>query len=221
MYNKGNNNGMEGGNFMTTYGYVRVSSVDQNETRQLATMKELGVEKANIYVDKASGKNTDRAQYQALKAIVKKGDTVIFDSITRLSRSYHDIKDEYEYYTKAGVLLRFIKEPMLNTPEVAEGDEDIMQTALTDVILSLLAAFAQKEREDIKLRQAEGIAIAKAKGKFKGRKSKLVEGGEEEVRRNAILKAYQEGVSIADIRKTYKVGTGTIYRLLEREGIKR
>lgn len=202
-----------------TYGYIRVSSIEQNEARQVVTMKAEGVNKENIYVDKASGKDTARAQYQALKSIVKAGDSIVFDSITRLSRSYRDIKDEYQYYAENGVKLRFIKEPMLSTPEVAS--DDIMQTALTDVILSLLAAFAQKEREDIRIRQAEGIAIAKANGKFKGRKTKLVAGGEEEVRRNAIIKAYTEGASIADIRKTYKVGTGTIYRLLEREGIRR
>lgn len=202
-----------------TYGYIRVSSIEQNEARQVATMKAEGVNKENIYVDKASGKDTARARYQALKSIVKPGDSIVFDSITRLSRSYRDIKDEYQFYAENGVKLRFIKEPMLSTPEVAS--DDIMQTALTDVILSLLAAFAQKEREDIRIRQAEGIAIAKANGKFKGRKTKLVEGGSEEVRRNAIIKAYTEGTSISDIRKTYKVGTGTIYRLLEREGIRR
>lgn len=204
---------------MTTYAYIRVSSVDQNEARQVATMKEQGVDKANMYIDKLSGKNTERPNYQAMKAAVKEGDTIIFDSITRLSRSYRDIKNEYEYYVKTGVFLEFIKEPMLNTPKQAV--DDIVQVGLADAILSILAAFAQKEREDIRLRQAEGIAIAKAKGKFKGRKTKLVEGGEEEVRRNAIIKDYRDGVSIADIRKTYKVGTGTIYRLLEREGIKR
>ena len=204
---------------MTTYAYIRVSSVDQNEARQLATMKAHGVDKANVFIDKLSGKNTERPNYQAMKAAVKEGDTIIFDSITRLSRSYRDIKDEYEYYVKTGVFLEFIKEPILNTPKQAV--DDIVQIGLADAILSILAAFAQKEREDIRLRQSEGIAIAKAKGKFKGRKTKLIEGGEEEVRRNAIIKAYQDGVSIADIRKTYKVGTGTIYRLLEREGIKR
>lgn len=204
---------------MTIYSYIRVSSIDQNEARQIESMKALGITKEDMYIDKVSGKNTDRPQYQELKAKVQDGDTVVFDSITRLSRNYKDIKDEYQFYLKKGVFLEFIKEPMLNTPK--EKVTDIVQVALADVILSLLAAFSQKEREDIKLRQAEGIAIAKAKGKFKGRKTKLIEGGEEEVRRNAIIKAYQEGTSIVDIRKTYKVGTGTIYRLLEREGIKR
>jgi len=201
------------------YSYIRVSSIDQNESRQVESMKKLGVNKKNMFIDKMSGKNTDRPQYQVLKELVQEGDTIIFDSITRLSRSYEDIKEEYQYFLKKGVFLEFIKEPILNTPK--QKVDDIVQVALADVILSLLAAFAQKEREDIKLRQAEGIAIAKGKGKYKGRKTKLIEGGEEEVRRNAILKAYQEGTSIADIRKTYRVGTGTIYRLLEREGIKR
>jgi DNA invertase Pin-like site-specific DNA recombinase len=201
------------------YGYIRVSSIDQNESRQVESMKALGIVKKDMFIDKLSGKNIDRPKYQELKEKVLEGDSIVFDSITRLSRNYEDIKDEYQYYLKKGVLLEFIKEPILNTPK--DKVDDIVQVALADVILSLLAAFAQKEREDIKLRQAEGIAIAKAKGKYKGRKTKLVEGGDEEVRRNAIIKAYQEGISIADIRKTYKVGTGTIYRLIEREGIKR
>lgn len=201
------------------YSYIRVSSIDQNESRQVESMKALGIDKENMFIDKLSGKNTDRPQYQELKELVQEGDTIVFDSITRLSRNYEDIKDEYQYYLKKGIFLEFIKEPVLNTPK--EKVDDIVQIALADVILTLLAAFAQKEREDIKLRQAEGIALAKAKGKFKGRKTKLVEGGEEEARRNAIIKSYLEGTSIADIRKTYKVGTGTIYRLLEREEIKR
>lgn len=204
---------------MTVYTYIRVSSVDQNEARQIKTMREKGIQKEHMYIDKMSGKNIDRPEYQSLKETAQEGDTIIFDSITRLSRNYYDIKDEYEYFIKCGVFLEFEKEPILNTPK--EKVDDIVQVALADVILSLLSAFAQKERDDIKLRQAEGIAIAKEKGKYKGRKTKLVEGGEEEVRRNAILEAYQNGTSIADIRKTYKVGTGTIYRLLEREGIKR
>jgi DNA invertase Pin-like site-specific DNA recombinase len=201
------------------YGYIRVSSIDQNESRQVESMKALGIVKKDMFIDKLSGKNTDRPKYQELKEKVLEGDSIVFDSITRLSRNYEDIKDEYQYYLKKGVFLEFIKEPILNTPK--DKVDDIVQVALADVILSLLAAFAQKEREDIKLRQAEGIELAKAKGKYKGRKTKLIEGGDEEVRRNAIIKAYQEGTSIADIRKTFKVGTGTIYRLIDREGIKR
>lgn len=203
---------------MTDYAYIRCSTVDQNEARQVKTMKELGIEKRNMFVDKLSGKNLERPSYQKLKEIVKEGDTIVFDSISRLSRKYDDIKDEYKFFRDEKIKLKFVKEPMLNTPE-SEGD--IIQVAISDIILSLLSAFAEKEREDIRVRQAEGIAIAKAAGKFKGRKTKLVEGGKEEQRMKAIVKAYQEGSSINDIRTTFKVGTGTIYRMLKREGIER
>lgn len=203
---------------MTDYAYIRCSTVDQNEARQVKTMKELGIEKRNMFIDKLSGKNLERPSYQKLKEIVKEGDTIVFDSISRLSRKYDDIKDEYKFFRDEKIKLKFVKEPMLNTPE-SEGD--IIQVAISDIILSLLSAFAEKEREDIRVRQAEGIAIAKAAGKFKGRKTKLVEGGKEEQRMKAIVKAYQEGSSINDIRTTFKVGTGTIYRMLKREGIER
>ncbi|WKA53437.1 recombinase family protein [Planococcus shixiaomingii] len=203
---------------MTMYAYIRCSTIDQNEARQIKTMKEHGVEKQNMFIDKLSGKNTDRPSYQKLKHIVIEGDTIIFDSISRLSRKYDDIKEEYKYYKNKGVKLKFVKEPMLDTPD---SESDVIQVAISDIILSLLSAFAEKEREDIKIRQAEGIAIAKLTGKFKGRKTKLVEGGKEEQRMKAIIEAYKQGKSIKDIRITFKVGTGTIYRILEREGIER
>ena len=171
------------------YAYIRVSTVDQNEARQVESMKALGIAKENMFIDKMSGKNTDRPQYQELKKKVQEGDTIVFDSITRLSQKYEDIKDEYQLYVKKGIFLEFIKEPILNTPK--EKVNDIVQIALADVILSLLAAFAQKEREDIKLRQAEGIAIAKAKGKYRGKKSKLVKGGEEELRAKKSLRIFR------------------------------
>lgn len=200
-----------------TYGYIRVSSLEQNEARQIQTMVERGISKENIFIDKLTGKNLDRPSYQKLKSILKDGDTVVFDSITRLSRKYEDIKSEYEYYVKNGIYLEFIKEPMLNTPK--EKVTDIVQIALADVILSLLAAFAQKEREDIMLRQREGIAIAKKEGKYRGRKAELVEGGKDEIRMKAIIKAYKSGTSWEDMRKTYKVGNGTIQRILKNNGL--
>lgn len=199
------------------YGYIRVSSLEQNEARQIQTMVERGIPKENIFIDKLTGKNLDRPNYQRMKSILKEGDTIVLDSITRLSRNYEDIKDEYEYYVKNGVFLEFIKEPILNTPK--HKVTDIVQIALADVILSLLAAFAQKEREDIMIRQREGIAIAKKAGKYKGRKPALVEGGKEEVRMQAIIQAYKNGTSWEDIRKTFKVGNWTIQRILKNNGL--
>lgn len=199
------------------FAYIRVSTIDQNEGRQRKTMLDLGVPKENIYCDKFSGKSLNRPAYQEVKEKVQVGDTLIFDSITRLSRNYYDTKGEYEYFLKKGVFLEFVKEPILNTPK--ERVDDIVQIALADAILSLLSAFAQKEREDIKLRQMEGILLAKNNGKYKGRKPALIDGGKDEMRKNAIIAAYKTGMSWIEIRKTFKVGNGTIQRILKREGL--
>ncbi|WP_042224129.1 recombinase family protein [Oceanobacillus manasiensis] len=151
-----------------TFGYIRVSSKEQNEARQVHTMQELGVHERDIYVDKASGKNTDRPKYQALKSVLRQGDTVIFDSITRMSRSMDDTKDEYKWFVDHGISLQFVHEPMLNTVATDENG-DVLQRAISDIILTLLSAFAEKERLDIRQRQAEGIRTAKQKGKHLGR----------------------------------------------------
>lgn len=148
--------------------YIRVSSKEQNEARQMHTMRSLGVEERYIFTDKASGKDTDRPQYQALKAIVRKGDTVVFDSITRMSRNMNDIKKEYAWFIDEGISLEFVQEPMLNTV-AGSAQADVMQRAISDIILTLLAAFAEKERTDIHQRQAEGIEAAKRRGQQLGR----------------------------------------------------
>ncbi len=150
-----------------TFSYIRVSSKDQNEQRQIDTMLALGVQERDLFIDKLSGKDTNRPKYQALKQVVRTGDTIIIDSITRLSRNMEDIKAEYQYYVTNGISLQFVKEPMLNT----KSHDDIMQKAISDIILTLLSAFAEKERNDIKQRQAEGIKSAKNKGVKFGRPS--------------------------------------------------
>lgn len=149
-----------------TFAYVRVSSKEQNINRQLDTMRSLGIDERDMFIDKASGKDTNREKYQALKSIVREGDTVVFDSITRLSRNMNDIKKEYEWFTTNKINLQFVKEPMLNT---TNDKTDVMKQAINDIILTLLGAFAQQERENIKQRQKEGIESAKARGKHLGR----------------------------------------------------
>lgn len=153
------------------FAYIRVSSKEQNEDRQVITMMEKGVQERNIFIDKQTGKNTDRPEYQRLKSIVRKGDTVIFDSITRMSRSMNDIKKEYEWFINKGVSLEFIKEPMINY-DVDKVESDPVMRAIPEMILTLLAAFAEKERLDIRQRQAEGIEAARRKGKHLGRPRK-------------------------------------------------
>ncbi|MED3982375.1 recombinase family protein [Priestia megaterium] len=151
---------------MKTFGYIRVSSKDQNEARQIETMKKECIDERDVFIDKTSGKNFERPQYQLLKQMVRKGDVVIFDSITRMGRNMNDTMKEYEWFVENGVQLRFVKEPMINT---SNEQDDIMKQAIQKIILTLLTAFAQKEREEIKIRQAEGISVARAKGKHLGR----------------------------------------------------
>ncbi|MFE6170189.1 recombinase family protein [Viridibacillus arvi] len=149
-----------------TFAYVRISSKEQNIDRQIDAMHSLGIDDRDIFIDKQSGKDTDRPQYQLLKAVVREGDTVLFDSITRLSRNMDDIKKEYSEFSARGINLQFLKEPMLDT---SNDTSDVMRQAINDIILTILGAFAQKEREEIRQRQKEGIEAARRRGKHLGR----------------------------------------------------
>ena len=151
---------------MKIFGYVRVSSKEQNVARQIETMKSQGIGERNMFIDKVSGKDFDRPKYQFLKQLVREGDIVVFDSITCMGRSMNETMSEYQWFVKNGVFLRFVKEPMINT-----GNEqgDIMKQEIQKIILTLLTAFAEKERDEIRTRQAEGIAIAKRRGVKFGR----------------------------------------------------
>lgn len=151
------------------FGYVRVSSKDQNEERQIQNMKNLGIEDRDIFVDKQSGSNMKRENYQMLKRIVRSGDTIVFDSLTRLGRSMNDVLEEFRYYEKQRINLEFIKEPFINVTYSGDSANDVIQSAVQKATLTILSAFAEKERQDIKQRQAEGIAVAKKHGKHLGR----------------------------------------------------
>ncbi|WP_269409626.1 recombinase family protein [Lentibacillus daqui] len=157
-----------------TFAYIRVSSKEQNESRQIHTMREKGVPERNIFVDKLSGSNTNRPQYQLLKTYVRKGDTVIFDSISRMSRNMDDTKNEYKWFVDNGISLQFVKEPMLDY-DVNNIENDPVKKAIPDIILTLLASFAEKERLDTRQRQREGIDAAKRNGKHLGRPKKSYE----------------------------------------------
>jgi DNA invertase Pin-like site-specific DNA recombinase len=150
--------------------YVRVSSKDQNEERQIENMKYLGIEDRDIFIDKQSGKNMKRENYQMLKRLARTGDTIIFDSLTRLGRSMNDVLlEEFRYYEQQRINLQFIKEPFINVNYNGESTNDVIQHAVQKATLTILSAFAEKERNDIKQRQAEGIALAKKQGKQLGR----------------------------------------------------
>ncbi|WP_242291012.1 recombinase family protein [Bacillus cereus group sp. BfR-BA-01455] len=153
---------------MKTFGYIRVSSKDQNEDRQIKTMKSKGIGERDLFIDKISGKNFDRPQYQLLKQMVREGDTVVFDSITRMGRNMNDTMKEYEWFVENGINLCFVKEPMIDTDT---SSDDVMKKAIQKIILTMLTAFAEKERNEIRERQAEGIEIAQKKGVKFGRPS--------------------------------------------------
>lgn len=155
----------------TIYGYVRVSSTDQNEDRQMIALSEVGVPKKNIYMDKMSGKDFDRPQYQKLLKKLKPGDLLYILSIDRLGRNYEEIQKQWRIITKEkNVDVCVIDMPLLDTRQ----GKDLMETFIADLVLQILSFVAQSERENIKKRQAEGIAAAKAKGVRFGRPEKDV-----------------------------------------------
>lgn len=150
---------------MATYGYARVSSRDQNEQRQIDALTACGVGNANIFLDKQSGKDFEREQYQILLNKLQTGDTLIIKSIDRLGRNYDGILEQWRYLTKKGVGIVVLDMPILDTSK----DRDLTGRLISDIVLQLLSYVAQTEREFIKQRQAEGIAAAKARGVHFGR----------------------------------------------------
>lgn len=151
----------------TIYGYIRVSSKDQNEDRQRFALAEAGVSERNLYIDKKSGKDFKRPGYQRLLKKLKPGDILIVKSIDRLGRNYDEILEQWRIITKekrAAVVV--LDMPLLDTSK----DRDLTGTVIADIVLQLLSYVAQAEREFIRQRQAEGIASAKKKGVRFGRK---------------------------------------------------
>ena len=151
---------------MNTYGYARVSSTDQNEERQLIVLHQAGVEDKYIYIDKQSGKDFNRPQYQKLFRKLKAGDLLYIKSIDRLGRNYEEIQIQWRILTKEkGVDICVIDMPLLDT----RRGKDLVGTFLSDIVLQLLSFVAENERNNIRQRQAEGIAAARAKGVHLGR----------------------------------------------------
>ena len=151
---------------MKTYGYVRVSSIDQNEDRQLAAMKEKGVTGNALYIDKQSGKDFDRPQYKRLVKKLRPGDLLYVLSIDRLGRNYKEIQNQWRLLTKEkDVDICVMDMPLLDT----RNGKDLMGTFIADLVLQILSFVAENERVNIRKRQAEGIAAAKARGVKFGR----------------------------------------------------
>ena len=143
------------------YGYIRVSTREQNEDRQLIALREMAVPEANLFIDKQSGKDFQRPQYKKLVRKLKKDDLLYIKSIDRLGRNYEEIQNQWRILTKEkGVDIVVLDMPLLDT---CRG-KDLMGTFLSDIVLQVLSFVAENERTNIRQRQAEGIAAAKARG---------------------------------------------------------
>jgi len=150
-----------------TYALIRVSTKKQNEARQIKKMKELGIPKENIVIEKESGKSTVRAKYRKLVSQLKKGDMLYIENVDRLSRDYDGIIREWYILTvEKGVIMKVLDTPMLDTDQTVDG---LLCKFIRNIMLHILAFQAENEWQKIKDRQAQGIAIAKANGKTLGR----------------------------------------------------
>jgi DNA invertase Pin-like site-specific DNA recombinase len=176
-------------------GYIRVSSVDQNTVRQLE-----GIRLDRVFTDKASGKDTKRPQLEALLEFVREGDLVVCHSMDRLARNLDDLRKLVMGLTKRGIRVEFVKEALTFT-----GEDSPMATLL----LNVMGSFAQFERELIKERQREGIAIAKKKGVYKGRKPSLTPEQAAELR-----KRVASGEKKAGIARDFHISRETLYQYL-------
>ena len=151
------------------YGYIRVSAKDQNEARQLLAMREFGVPAGQIVVEKCSGKDFRRPCYQKLSKKLRPGDLLIIKSIDRLGRNYEEILEQWRVLTKEkGVDIVVLDMPLLDT----RRGKDLMGAFLSDIVLQVLSFVAENERDNIRRRQAEGIAAAQARGVRFGRPPK-------------------------------------------------
>lgn len=183
-------------------GYVRVSSLDQNPDRQLESLDSLPQHLAldRIFTDKASGKDMSRPQLEALLGFVRQGDTVVVHSMDRLARNLDDLRRLVQTLTQRGVKIEFLKESLSFTGE---------DSPLANLLLSVMGAFAEFERALIRERQREGIALAKQRGAYKGRKKAL---SPEQV--TGLRERLSEGVSKAQLARDFGISRETLYQYL-------
>lgn len=189
------------------YGYVRCSSTDQNEDRQMIALRETNVPEKNIFIDKQSGKDFDRPNYKKLVQELKAGDILYILSIDRLGRNYEEIQNQWRILTKEiGIDICVLDMPLLDT----RNGKDLMGAFIADLVLQILSFVAQNERENIKKRQSEGIAAAKARGVKFGRPEKIVPDDFEK-----IVRAWeQKKLSFVDALEMCDMSEATFYRRL-------
>ncbi|MBR4959313.1 MAG: recombinase family protein, partial [Clostridia bacterium] len=190
---------------MAVYAYVRVSSTDQNEDRQMIAMEQAGVPEGNIYIDKQSGKDFNRPNYKRLLKKLHPGDTLFIKSIDRLGRNYEEILNQWRIITKEkSVDVVVIDMPLLDT----RHEKNLLGTFISDIVLQLLSYVSETERTNIKQRQAEGIAAAKKRGVKFGRPIKEMPPNFGEL----IAKWDKKELTMQEIIETYDMSESTFYR---------
>lgn len=184
-----------------TYGYARVSSIDQNLARQEDALKAAGVHLDNILADKASGKNTDREKLRTLRDMVlRSGDTLIVTSMDRLSRNLRDLFDIVKELSEKGVTVRFLKESL-----IFDG------SAQANLFLGVFGSVFEFERAIVRERQQEGINAAKARGTYKaGRHEKL-----SDAQKARLVELHGKGAKVVELAKQYGVSRPVVYRVLK------
>ena len=191
-----------------SYGYVRVSSIDQNEERQIVELTHRDVLSSNIFIDKQSGKSFERPQYKRLVKKLKYGDLLYILSIDRLGRNYLDIQEQWRILTKEkGIDICVLDMPLLDT----RNGQDLMGTFIADLVLQILSFVAQNERDNIRKRQAQGIAVAKAKGIKFGRPEIALPDNFEKL----VSEWEKKKISIEEVLKMCGISKSTFYRRLK------
>ena len=192
-------------NTSNIYAYIRVSSHEQNEERQLIAMRQLHIPEDHIFMDKQSGKDFNRPSYKTLVNTLKEGDLLYILSIDRLGRNYEEIQNQWRILTKEkGVDICVIDMPLLDT----RNGKDLMGTFIADLVLQILSFVAQNERENIRKRQAQGIAVAKANGVKFGRPEIPMPDDFS----NIVNKWEQGKLSLEEALKESKMSESTFYR---------
>ena len=189
------------------YGYIRVSSTDQNEDRQKISLEGLDIPIKNIYMDKQSGKDFNRPNYKRLIRKLKNGDILYIKSIDRLGRNYEEIQNQWRIITKEiGADVVVLDMPLLDTRK----DKNLLGTFISDIVLQLLSFVAENERVNIRQRQKEGIAAAKKRGVRFGRPRKIMPPDFYE----SIEKWKAKEMSVQEILEIYKISESTFFRRL-------
>jgi len=193
--------------------YIRVSSKEQNEGRQLEIAKEMGINDKCIYIDKESGKNLERPQWERLISIMRVKDVLVVQDLSRLSRNKKDIKDVWKYLTDRGINIEVVNMPILNTEKYK--DLGSMGQLVSDIVFELLSWMVEEERHRIKTNQKQGIELAKEQGKYKGRPLKYHKNavGADKLVYDAILKGLDDGISVKDLAINLNISRNTIYKI--------